>query len=166
VRVLEKLVPSFEIVLVDVAIALALLLSAAAAESAVSAHESRLAAARDYRTWLADHPFPSGQPVAVWADALTYEWAVPVLAAHNPFPRIGILGFGALALSPVQREVRARLGITDVSAWLCRGPGTTLVARSEQVPLLTRFCDEHMGGAPSVRLLAQRGIMGIYELSR
>ena len=103
----------------------ALLLSAAVAGQAISAHATQRARAGAYAHWLAHHPFPSGQPLVVWGAALTYEWVVPVLTPRNPFPRDGIIGIGALADSPAQGAVRARLGITDVSAWLCHGPGAT-----------------------------------------
>lgn len=149
-----------------IAILLSLLIAAAVTEHAITDHETRLAAARKYQGWLMEHPFPAGKPVVVWAAALKYEWVVPVLTAHNPFPRPGIIGIGALADSPVQREVRERLGITDVSAWLCGGPGTTLVALDRQIPLLTQFCSERMGSAPAVRLIAHYDVTDIYELSR
>ena len=37
--------------------------------------------------------------------------------------------------------------------------------RPVEIPLLTRFCLERMGGAPAVRELERYGDMGIYNLS-
>lgn len=148
-----------------VAIIVALLLAAAGAGQAISAHETVVSNAKAYRGWLETHPIQSGKPVVVWGAFLKYEWIVPVLTPHNPFPPEGIVGIGALSDSPVQRAVLARLHITDVSAWLCQGPGTTLIAEELQVGLLKRFCEEQMGVTPNAQLVAELGDTQVYELS-
>jgi hypothetical protein len=56
-------------------------------------------------------------------------------------------------------------GIADVSAWLRRGPCTTLLARPDLIALLTRFCQEQLGATLSVRMVAQGAGNYIYELA-
>ena len=135
-----------------------------AAISVVVPHQEVRGQANAYRSWIAAHSELLRGKVAVWSDALAWEWLITPTRLYPPFPELTVATIDILSRTPIESTTLQHMGIDDIGRELCTDPDCRFVATDDQIQTFSAFCVEHYGIRPKFRNATSWGDYRIYVL--